>query len=85
MPTLRRRQKETKNGFTASSSTAAEIKTQKGDEGDRDDKWSLTNTINILVGAVLALFVGVAYSLYARQIHENDMWFSNIGVSRNTL
>lgn len=36
---------------------------------------------NFLVGATIALLVGVKYALYVRELHENDMWFSNIGVS----
>ena len=36
---------------------------------------------NFLVGATVALLVGVKYALYVRELHENDMWFSNIGVS----
>lgn len=36
---------------------------------------------NFLVGATVALIVGVKYALYVRELHENDMWFSNIGVS----
>lgn len=35
---------------------------------------------NFLLGAVVALIVGAKYALYVREIHENDMWFSNIGV-----
>ncbi|KAJ7337819.1 hypothetical protein OS493_007977 [Desmophyllum pertusum] len=34
---------------------------------------------NLLVGATIALIVGVKYALYVRELHENDMWFSNIG------
>ncbi|XP_020618146.1 probable C-mannosyltransferase DPY19L3 [Orbicella faveolata] len=34
---------------------------------------------NFLVGATVALIVGVKYALYVRELHENDMWFSNIG------
>lgn len=36
---------------------------------------------SFLLGAVVALIVGVKYALYVRELHENDMWFSNIGVS----
>ena len=36
---------------------------------------------NILLGATIAVVVGVKYALYVRELHENDMWFSNIGVS----
>lgn len=35
---------------------------------------------NFLLGAIIALIVGVKYALYVRELHENDMWFSNIGV-----
>ena len=36
---------------------------------------------NFIVGATVALIVGIKYALYVRELHENDMWFSNIGVS----
>ena len=43
---------------------------------------------NFLLGSIIALIVGTKYALYVRELHENDMWFSNIGVSKvilNTL
>ena len=39
------------------------------------------NLANFLLGATVALIVGAKYALYVRELHENDMWFSNIGVS----
>ena len=35
---------------------------------------------NIFLGTIIALIVGVKYALYVRELHENNMWFSNIGV-----
>lgn len=45
----------------------------------RSSSTAALNFLNILFGVVVAIIVGVKYALYARQIHENDMWFSNIG------
>lgn len=33
---------------------------------------------NILLGTCFALYIGYRYSGYMKQLHENDMWFSNI-------
>ncbi|XP_078373794.1 protein C-mannosyl-transferase DPY19L3-like isoform X1 [Oculina patagonica] len=41
------------------------------------DQWF--SYASFLVGVAVALIVGVKYALYVREIHENDMWFSNIG------
>ena len=35
---------------------------------------------SIMIGAVLAVYLGYHYSVYAKLLHENDMWFSNIKV-----
>lgn len=43
------------------------------------DQWF--SYASFFVGAAVALIVGVKYALYVRELHENDMWFSNIGVS----
>jgi len=59
------------NGSTKSQQT--ELRTEGG--------VSWFNLANFLVGATAALIVGVKYALYVRELHENDMWFSNIGVS----
>ena len=37
--------------------------------------------VNYIFGATVAVIVGLRYALYVRELHENDMWFSNIGVS----
>lgn len=52
-------------------------KTELHSKEDRD--WF--GYASVLVGATVALIVGVKYALYVRELHENDMWFSNIGVS----
>lgn len=35
--------------------------------------------VNYIFGATVAVIVGLRYALYVRELHENDMWFSNIG------
>lgn len=61
------------NGSSKGGDPATEL---HGKEG-----WSWFSYGNLLLGAVIALAVGVKYALYVRELHENDMWFSNIGVS----
>ncbi|XP_068755171.1 protein C-mannosyl-transferase DPY19L3-like isoform X2 [Montipora capricornis] len=34
---------------------------------------------SIVFGTVIAVIVGVKYALYVRELHENNLWFSNIG------
>ena len=46
---------------------------------------SWTSCGNFLLGSIIALIVGTKYALYVRELHENDMWFSDIGVSKETL
>ena len=36
---------------------------------------------NILLGVSASFYIGYRYALYMKELHENDMWFSNIGVS----
>ena len=36
--------------------------------------------INIFLGVGVAVYLGSYYASYAKLLHENDMWFSNIGV-----
>ena len=45
------------------------------------DQVSWFTYANFIIGVTIALIVGVKYALYVRELHENDMWFSNIGVS----
>ena len=55
-------------------------KGQKTELQSKDDKdWF--SFVSFLVGATVAVIVGLKYALYVRELHENDMWFSNIGVS----
>lgn len=42
--------------------------------------WSLLVIIEVVFALLVALAVGYKYALYAKELHENDMWFSNIGV-----
>lgn len=62
------------NGSSKSGRSAEELLAQER----RRYWWSHGS---FLLGAVVALIVGVKYALYVRELHENDMWFSNIGVS----
>lgn len=78
---LRKKSKESTNGFAKSLLSTKGEKEIHRPNPKEEVKWSLANIVNILVGSTLAVVVGVAYASYARQIHENDMWFSNIGVS----
>lgn len=34
--------------------------------------------LNIFSGTCFALYIGYRYAGYMKQLHENDMWFSNI-------
>lgn len=52
---------------------------------DENGGSSWTACGNFLLGSIIALIVGTKYALYVRELHENDMWFSNIGVSKVTL
>ena len=36
---------------------------------------------NIFFGTCFALYIGYRYAGYMKQLHENDMWFSNIQAS----
>lgn len=38
------------------------------------------NVANIFLGTIIAVIVGVKYALYVRELHENNLWFSNIRV-----
>lgn len=40
---------------------------------------------SFLLGTAVALIVGVKYALYVRELHENDMWFSNIGQTEREI
>jgi len=81
MSELRRRRggpgkDKNRHSFHANGSTKGQQNEHKIESGVH---WlSLTN---FLVGATVALLVGVKYALYVRELHENDMWFSNINVS----
>ena len=40
---------------------------------------------NVLLGTCFALYIGYRYAGYMKQLHENDMWFSNIQASFSVL
>ena len=66
------------NGGSKSVRAAAKVPDENGGP-------SWTSCGNFLLGSIIALIVGTKYALYVRELHENDMWFSNIGVSNVTL
>jgi len=66
------------NGGSKSVRAAAKVPDENGGP-------SWTSCGNFLLGSIIALIVGTKYALYVRELHENDMWFSNIGVSKVTL
>ena len=81
MSELRRRRggqgkEKNRHSFHANGSTKGQ-QTEHRTEGGV----SWFSLANFLLGATIALLVGVKYALYVRELHENDMWFSNIGVS----
>lgn len=45
--------------------------------------WSVLSWLNLIFGIVLAFYIGFKYAKYTRDLHENDMWFSNIKVKWN--
>ena len=45
--------------------------------------WNVLSWLNLIFGIVLAFYIGFRYAKYTRDLHENDMWFSNIKVKRN--
>ena len=45
--------------------------------------WNVLSWLNLIFGIVLAFYIGFKYAKYTRDLHENDMWFSNIKVKRN--
>jgi len=67
----RNRHSSQANGSSKGGHPATEL---HGKEG-----WSWFSYGNLFLGAVIAMAVGVKYALYVRELHENDMWFSNIG------
>ena len=42
--------------------------------------WKVLSWVNVFLGIAIALYVGFKYAKYVRDLHENDMWFSNIKV-----
>ena len=46
----------------------------------RQESWPLV--VELVFALVIAVTVGYKYALYVKELHENDMWFSNIGVSK---
>ena len=43
------------------------------------------DVLGILIGFGIALYLGYRYAVYSKELHENDMWFSNIKVRLNSL
>lgn len=77
---LKDRNRNSSHANSGSKSVRADAKAPDENGGP-----SWTNYGNFLLGSIIALIVGTKYALYVRELHENDMWFSNIGVSKVTL
>ena len=51
-------------------------------QGESSEKFSsFWCYFNVFLGTCLALYIGYRYAGYMKQLHENDMWFSNIQAS----
>ena len=51
-------------------------------QGEGSEKYgSVWCYFNILLGTCLALYIAYRYAGYMKQLHEHDMWFSNIQAS----
>ena len=51
-----------------------------------DEIWGTRfSRINLVIGVIVALLIGFMYARYIRDLHENDMWFSNIKVWRRSF
>ena len=48
---------------------------------DEPKEFSRMSAASLILGATIAFVVGLKYATYIHELHENDMWFSNIGVS----
>lgn len=58
-------------------SDSTKINTVECGEGN----YNLLAVFEVVFGLLIAVIVGYRYALYIKELHENDMWFSNIGVS----
>ena len=82
MSEIRRRKQRGKN-------TEAKFKTKDDDVNDNVRLQPETSEkcnplwfyFNVLLGTSFALYIGYRYAGYMKQLHENDMWFSNIQAS----
>lgn len=83
MSEIRRRRKKGKSDQAkvneGNQNVDSNLAVEENNENDivRHRKWLY---LSIVVGSFTALFVGVQYAGYMKQLHENDMWFSNIEV-----
>ena len=58
----------------------SKIKQEKGNEGGVT-MGSIVSGINTVIGIVVLVVVGYKWSNYLQQLHENQMFFSEIKVS----
>ena len=58
----------------------SKIKQQKGNEGGVT-MGSIVSGINTVIGIAVLVVVGYKWSNYLQQLHENQMYFSEIKVS----
>lgn len=78
----RRRNRAAAQGKTGSQETK-KLGVSCCGQAKQDESKGLSplSVANLILGASIAFAVGVRYAFYIHELHENDMWFSNIGVS----
>lgn len=79
MSEIRRRKVGAQNGVKEKSQKSEVVDSSKST--DQHFSWVLVG--EVVIALSIAFLVGYKYALYAKELHENDMWFSNIGVSKN--
>lgn len=80
MSEVRRRKVGAQNGVNEEQKKSGNDNSSKSIEGNHS--WLLL-VVEVAIALSIALSVGYKYALYVKELHENDMWFSNIGVSGN--
>lgn len=81
MSDLRRRKVGSQNGVKEKARNSKELISDTS-TSPSEDSWTWLLVVEVVVALAIAVIVGYKYALYAKELHENDMWFSNIGVSK---